>query len=460
LNKKGKMKKLYTIGALALMFSACKPSANVTTPPTSGNVNFANYMDVGSSFSAGYADSSLTVSGQLNSYSQRLFEQFSTIKNTGAIGQFIQPLVTGDNGYPTSKLILGTLYNCDGTTSLGAKHSTLPLDSNGSWLFSSNINNGQINNISVPFIRVADYTVSGYANDNKLAARFYYAPAKRPMDELYSRVFNLHPTFFTVWLGANDVLGYALSGGQGNGTGTATPVGGKYNTTDITPFMVFADNYDSIVTAVSSTSAAGALLNIPDITALPFFNAVPSNGLTITRQGQADTLHAIYAAKGYDIVFQEGKNQFVVRDNDDKIRQSVPGELILLTIPRDSIICAGWGSVKPIPREYVLTTDELQNIRQMVDKYNSNIKQQCIRRNLAYVDMNAFMKSVSAGLAYNGIKYTTDYISGGAFSLDAIHMTPRGNALVANYVLTTINSFYRATVPLTDANKYPGVKYP
>jgi len=456
------MKKLYTIGAFALLFSACKPSVNVTTPPKAGDVVFTNYMAIGCSFTAGYADSSLTVSGQLNSYPQRIFEQLETIKDgNGAAGPFIQPLVTGDNGYPSPKFVLGTLHNCDGTTRMGPIRNPLPLDSNGSWHYTSPVNNGQINNTAIPYIRVADYPVAGYAGLNKYAQRMYYDVSKRPLDELYSRVYNLHPTFFTLWLGSNDVLGYALAGGQGNGTGEAVPVTlNIYNEEDITPFQVFADIYDSILTAISSTTASGAVLNIPDITALPYFTVVPSNGLIITRQSHADSLHDIYKAKGFDIIFQEGKNQYIVKDNNDEIRQSVPGELILQSIPHDSIVCAGWGSSKPIPREYVLTTEELQHIRTAVDNFNGNIRQQCLLRKLCYVDINAFMKTLSSGMAYNGIMYSTEYISGGAFSLDGVHLNPRGNALIANYVLNAINTFYHSTAPLTDANKYPGIKFP
>jgi hypothetical protein len=456
------MKKIYTIGALALLFSACKPSVNITTPPSSGDVIFTNYMAIGCSYTSGFADNSLTVSGQLNSYPKRIFEQLETVKSGyGATGPFLQPLVTGDNGYPSAKLIMGTILNCDGAVTMGPVPNPLPLDSNGSSSYSNTINNGQLNNTAVPFIRVADFPVVGYAALNPYAMRFFYKPALRPLDELYSRVNNLHPTFYTLWLGVNDVLGYAIAGGQGVGTGTATPVAlNIYAQEDITPFKVFGDIYDSIVTAASSTSSAGALLNIPDITALPYFTTVPSDGLVLERQGQADSLHAIYASYGYNIVFQAGRNQFIVKDNDDRIRQSVPGELILLSIPRDSITCGGWGSTKPIPREYVLTTDELQNIRTAVDQYNTYIKYECTQRKLAYVDIFSFMKTLSSGMSYNGIKYSTEYVSGGAFSLDGIHLNPRGNALMANYILNTINTFYHSTVPLTDANKYPGVKFP
>lgn len=456
------MKRLYIIGAAAVLFSACKPNTNVTTPATSGDGVFTNYMAVGCSFSAGYADNSLTVSGQLNSFPQRLFEQLETIKDgNGANGPFVQPLLTGDNGYPNAKWVMGTNNYCDGTSALGPVESKLPLDSNGSWHYNSAINNGQINNISVPFIRVADYAVAGYAATNPYTSRFYYKTTNRPLDELYSRVYNMHPTFFTLWLGTSDILGYAVAGGQGEGTGAATPSvpPAYFNQADITPDKVFSDLYDSIATALASTSGGGALLNIPDVSELPFFNVVPSNGLVITRQSFADTLLEIYKNDAFNKVFQEGNNQYIVRDNNNGIRQSVPGELILMTIPRDSIVCAGWGSTKPIPREYVLTTDELQNIRNATDRFNAMIKTIALQRGLAYVDMKAFMKTLTAGMAYNGINYSTEYVGGGAFSLDGIHMNPRGNALVANFVINTINNYYHSTAPLTDANRFPGIKF-
>src|SRR3954470_5522268 len=98
------MKKIYSIGAIALLlFSACKPNVNVTTPPSPGEVTFTNYMAVGNSLTAGYADGTLTHSGQLNSYPQRLFEQFQRV---GANGPFVQPELPGDYGYPRPKLVL------------------------------------------------------------------------------------------------------------------------------------------------------------------------------------------------------------------------------------------------------------------------------------------------------------------------------------------------------------------
>ena len=457
------MRKIYIIGAMAFLFAGCKPSVNITTPATAGNADFNNYLAVGNSLTAGYADNSLEVSGQLNSYPERLFEQFSLIPgNLGAKGPFIQPLLGDDDGWPGPKKILAFAHSfCNfNDSSLSAIDfpNFVPLAANAK--YTSPVNNGQINNIGVPGIRVADYPVVGYAAAlNPYANRFYHNPLGTPMDELYFRVNNLHPTFFTMWLGANDVLGYATSGGQGDGTGNTLPVAGNiYNTIDITPTAVFEKMYDSAVQVVIHTGASGALINIPDVTSIPFFTTVPANGLTLTRQGQADSLQALYS--GLKVSFQVGANFFMIQDHAGNTRQAVPGELILLTVPQDSITCAGWGTIKPILAKYVITTDELQNIRNAISTFNAYILSECYLYNLAYVDMNTYLGTLSSGINFNGVHYNAQYVTGGAFSLDGVHLTQRGYALAANQIIKTINAKYKSTIPMIDVNKYHGVSFP
>jgi lysophospholipase L1-like esterase len=462
------MRKIYTIAAIACLFAACKPSVSVTTPPSAGTADFTNYLAIGNSLTSGYADGALTVTGQLNSYPQRLFEQFQLVTKTK--GTFIQPLVTGNDGYPSPKLVLATLHSaCNyADSNFGPVRFSGPLDSLGSYHFTSNINNGQINNIGVPYIRCVDYLVPNYAlvvnaaYNLPFALRFYKNPAGSPLDELQYRVNNLHPTFFTMWLGANDVLGYALAGGQGDGTGYAVPlVPGttSYASNDISPYAQFDTCYDRALNMAISTGSGGALINIPDITSLPYFNVVPANGLVLTRQGQADSLQTLYSV--YKAVFQVGTNYFMIRDHNDNIRQAVKGELLLMTVPTDSLKCFGMGALTPIPKQYVLTTDEIQNINAATTSYNNFIKYEATLHHLAYIDMNSFLKTISTGYVYNGITYSTQYISGGAFSLDGIHLTQRGYALVANQILQGINGApYHASIPLLDVNRYHGIDFP
>src|SRR3954470_17725500 len=105
------MRKIYMIGALACLFAACKPTVNVTNTAVKGSANFTNYLAIGDNYTAGYSDNSLTVTGQLNSYPERLFEQFLLV---GAQGPFVQPLLNSDHGFPGPKKILGMTYSlCD-----------------------------------------------------------------------------------------------------------------------------------------------------------------------------------------------------------------------------------------------------------------------------------------------------------------------------------------------------------
>jgi GDSL-like Lipase/Acylhydrolase len=465
------MKKIYAVFGAACLMVGCKPNVIVTQTPTAGRANFSNYLAIGNSLTAGFTDNSLTVSGQLNSYPERLFEQFQLIPGTGggAKSYFIQPLLHSDNGYPSAKYILGYTYNaCTADSSLGPipypNFVADPVDAERYVWPNASYNLGQINNLGVPGIRVADLPVAGYAvNMNKYAARFFnqMGAANTPFDEYVYRINSLHPSFFTLWMGANDVLGYATAGGIGDGTGNAVPAGlNIYNTTDITPTSVFTTCYDSLVRLAIKTGAYGALINIPDVTTLPFFNVIPSNSLVITRQSEADSLNALWAHYPVNKAFALGSNQMMVYDHNNQIRQSIPGELILLDLPQSATTCAGYGASQPVPNQYVLTTEEIQYVRNATTAFNQFIYQEALRYNLAYVDMNKYLSTVYSGIVFNGITYNAQFVTGGAFSLDGIHLTQRGYALVANQIISTIDSTYKSTIPLIDVNKYNGVLFP
>jgi hypothetical protein len=457
------MKKIYIIGIAAVLFGACKPNASINKPVTKGTADFTNYMAIGSTYTAGFADNSLYASAQLNSYPERLFEQFSLV---GAKGPFIQPLLPGEYGFPRPKKVLAYVHSpCNyNDSTLEPINYPYPLDSPGSMHFVSNTNHGQVNNIGVPGLRVVDFPVAGYSapNVNIYASRFFYPNSSTPMDELRNRVGNLNPTFFTLWLGMEDVLDYAVGGGQGDGSGNASPQAlNFYSVNDISPLTVWQTLYDSVVKLSISTGSNGALINIPDITAFPFFTALPPNGLILNTQDEVDAMNAKWNPGGsHNFSFQLGANYFVIQQHDGATRQAVPTELILLTVPDTSIKCHSLGGMTPIPAQYVLTTDELQNIRTMITKMNAFIQNEADQHHLAYVDMNSYMRQLSTGMTYNGINYSTQFVAGGAFSLDGITLTERGYALISNEILRTINNFFHANIPFTDVNKYHGVVFP
>jgi hypothetical protein len=56
--------------------------------------------------------------------------------------------------------------------------------------------------------------------------------------------------------------------------------------------------------------------------------------------------------------------------------------------------------------------------------------------------------------------YTADYISGGLFSLDGVHPSSRGYAIVANQFISILNSKYGTSIPYVSLSTIPGIPMP
>jgi hypothetical protein len=136
-----------------------------------------------------------------------------------------------------------------------------------------------------------------------------------------------------------------------------------------------------------------------------------------------------------------------------------------------------WGITTPIPNNQVLDHHEIANIRAVIAGYNQVISSLVTSFNqngtkLAFVDLYSFYNE----LTLNGVTTTNTtsvlpvfatgivYASqpqlgpdfGGFYSLDRIHPTPKGQALIANEFLKVINKTYNANLPLIDVNQYRG----
>lgn len=424
-----------------MFFYSCK--SNIEPEQASkGEADFSKYVAIGNSLTAGYADNSLYKSGQENSYPAMLAMQF---RMAGG-GDFKQPLLPGEAGWPSPKLVLGFTSDCNGEKSLSPVPFSGADDTDGS---STNISNqGPFNNLGIPGIRCIDYVIPGYGYFNPYAARILSNPIAQTAMTV---ALESKPTFFSIWLGSNDVLGYATNGGEGAISGI-TP-------SDISPLAQFKQTYETLVEKLVAGNAKGVLINIPDIVSIPFFNTINPKGLELNTSTAAQ-LNLAYSALG--ITFTEGSNYFIIQDltAPGGKRQIKEGEFLLLTIPQDSIKCGEWGSVKPIPKQFVLTSDEVANVKSATEAFNNVIFQQAQKYNLAYMDANSYINTLQSGMFWDGVKYSVNFVTGGVFSLDGVHLTPRGYALVANEIIRMINGQYKSTIPLVEANKYPSVKFP
>lgn len=438
--------------AIGALLSGCKPKLDAPEP-TKGDLDVSRYVAIGNSITAGFADAALYYDGQMVSYPNLIAEQFKQIGG----GEFRQPLVpqasAGIGSSGNAKSVLGYKTDCKGVTGL----SPVPFAQTGDFsIFTTNIaSQGPFNNMGIPGAKATTAVYPGYGNPangfgnyNPFFTRILQ-PSEFATASMLSKAAAQNPTFFSVFIGNNDVLSYALAGGAAD---AVTPSAGG-------PGIGFDASYDAIINTMTANGAKGVVGSIPDVTSIPFATTIPYNGLTLDAT-QAAQLNAAYAPLG--LSFREGSNAFVIRDSLSPagIRQIRSDEYVLLTTPQDSLKCAGWGSSKPIRNKYILTQPEIAKIQTAVAAYNAKIRSAAAAKGLAYVDVNAFMAKAKSGIVYNGINTSATFVSGGAFSLDGIHLTPRANALLANEFIKAINSQYGSTIPQVDATKYNGVSFP
>ena len=100
--------------------------------------------------------------------------------------------------------------------------------------------------------------------------------ASNPNASILEDVLAQDPTFFTLWIGNNDVLSYATSGGLGiDQTGNPDPT--TYGSNDITDPTVFAGIYATINNALTANGSKGVIINIPYVTSIPYFTTINYN---------------------------------------------------------------------------------------------------------------------------------------------------------------------------------------
>lgn len=435
--------KLLLVSGVATMLFSCKPDIQTPTPGK-GSLDVSKYVALGNSLTAGYEDNALYYEGQLNSYPNLIARQLKLVGG----GDFKQPLVgatsVGIGSALNGRLTLAPVKDCQGAISLAPVAGQGDLGIFGTSVASS----GPFNNMGVPGAKTITIVYPGYGNPANGAGNYNPFFTRMTADPQHASILSdaaaQQPTFFSLTIGNNDVLSYAFAGGASD---------------YITPTTSFNASVDAIVNTLTANGAKGVVASIPDVTSMPYFTTIPYNGLVLD-QASAQALSAAYAPLG--ISFHAGANPFMIEDDNapGQVRQIKSGEYILLTVPTDSLKCGGWGSVKPIPPSYVLTADKVAQIADAISAFNAKLRSAADAKGLAFVDVNAFMASLKAGIIYNGLSLSTQYVTGSAFSLDGIHFTPLGNALLANEYLKAINKKYGATIPLIDATSFRGVTFP
>jgi len=448
--------------------------------PTAGNANFSKYVALGDSFAAGYSDGALFIEGQKGAYPNLLAQQFATVGG----GEFNTPFMADNvGGFAGSTTYTPRLYfNGSGPASVAQPPLNQVATTNQSTILT-----GDFNNMGIPGAKCIHLDYAGYGSTlgNPYFARF----AKTPLTTVVDQAVAQNPTFFSLWIGGNDVLGFATSGGTNNA--------------DITPTTQFDAAYNNLVNKLTANGAKGVVANLPYINSLPFFTTVPTNpipGLPATSAAQLNQLfgaiNQICTATGQPtrfatLVADDGNsatteaNPLLIKDEDlaldlgpyitgaltptlgattaaylgsiyGKARHAVnttSGRDFILLTSRTVIGTTQSGAPSPfntigvsypMQDSTLLTVAEVAMIKTATDAYNATIQAAATSKGLAFVDTTVAMNQLTSASGYtaNGFTLTSNYVTGGAFSLDGVHPSPRGYALIANLFTQAINAKY------------------
>ncbi|UPZ16569.1 G-D-S-L family lipolytic protein [Flavobacterium humidisoli] len=499
---------------VSLTFMACNSDDDVTPvvessdgkPLTSGTADFTKYVALGDSFAAGFSDNALFIKGQEGAYPNILAQQFALVGG----GEFKTPFANDNVGglLLGGTPITGTRFYFNTTVTPEHPSSTVdPVSGVPTTEVTAHLS-GTFNNLGVPGAKSFHLLAPGYGNVAGVAtgtANPYFARfASSATTTVLADALSQNPTFFSLWIGGNDELGYATAGGDA----TVNP---------LTPPATFEAAYKGLVAQLVAGGRKGVIANLPNITTLPHFHVVTYNqltqaNLTIGGASLVGTLNAqLYGPLHNALTFlgqgdrikllsSTGNNPLLIVDETlpdlsanlkavlmgggldvntatamgmifGRARQALPTDLIVLgassrigkvpTVAADGIASPSaslsqLGITFPLPDRYVLLPSEVAEIEVATTAYNSVINAVAEANGLAIVDAKTIMDDLNkpSGVTMNSFTLKATFVTGGMFSLDGVHPSPRGYAFIANKFIQAINTKYGSNLKGVDIGNY------
>ncbi len=494
-------------------------------PVSPGSADFSKYIALGDSFAAGYSDNALFKKGQENAYTTILAQQFQLVGG----GAFAVPYMNDNIG--------GLLFGGTPNPSFGPRiylrgflnastPNIQPVTGPPTTEVFSHLT-GTYNNMGIPGAKSFHLLTPGYGNPGGLATSpptsnpYFVRFASTPATSVIADAVAQSPTFFSLWIGGNDVLSYASSGGVGvNQTGNPNPA--TYGTNDITDPAVFESVYNNLVNALTANGAKGVVANLPYINTLPYFTTVPYNPVPALPPASAAQLNQIFGAINQIAAAGSMPARFSVLTADDGNPATVEATNPLLIIdetlpnlatpiasaltpvlgaPTATFVGNLYGRARhakkvttptpfvdyillptraligttqagvpapfntvgvtyPLQDGAVLTNAEVADVKAATDAYNTTIQNVASAKGLALVDTKAIMTQLlNGGIRFGNYHMTASYITGGTFSLDGIHPSARGYAYIANQFLKAIGVTYGSSIPEVNPGNYQ-IQYP
>jgi hypothetical protein len=408
------------LAAAAVVAASCSTIEKINAPaPVPGNADFSVIGAVGSSITAGFQSGGLVDRHQTHSYVSIFAQQ------AGARALDL-PLVGGDGIPPL--LELKHLY--PPPVQIGPISSTPGPDPSFP---------GAFHNLGVPGALLADLT-----DTTQYVTNSYFAKIQRGRGSIAKQIAdpNPPPTFLLFEYGMSDLLRPALQG---------TTVG-LLSVANFEAF--FRRGLDTLEARIPNAKLA--VVNVPDVTGLPFFTTISNkqldrNGRTVLdANGRPRFLLGPnnLALTGNDLVLLSAQSQIA-------LGFGYPVGTYFYSSPTDSVPGNGLG----LTDAQVLNNSEALTIQSRARAFNTIIdttsRSAARPRGFALVDLDGLLRRAkSPGIEIRRVLYTTKFVTGGLIGLDGIYPNDIAHALLCNEVIRAVHAKFESNIQPVDPLRF------
>jgi len=399
---------------LAATLAGCRADESVA-PPTSATQYdglFLRYVSLGNSIAAGFQSGGINDSTQRRSFAVLFAQQAQT--------PFTYPSLAG-RGCPAP------LVNNVTQQRVGNQPDDQPCD------LRQTPPPRYLNNIAVPGLDVADAfsnTASGLGTYSKLTQ--FFLGGRTQVQWLMAE----RPTFVSVEIGPNDVLGAIISS-----TNPGDPA-------EVTSPAAFEADYRKLADSIAATGAKAVLFTIPNVTAVPYVSTGSTYWCIKNQPACGFTTPTPFPPT------------FSVNANCAPAA-AIPGSggdqtLVPWTKGLPKIAAAAQGASTTLDCSVdtdVVLPSEAANIIAAVQADNAVITAVADEHDWALFDINVPFAALRADGTIPAFPDISQALSGGSvtfgplFSLDGFHPSTAAQKLIANEVITAVNSKYGTTIP-------------
>jgi hypothetical protein len=455
---------LAAVAALAL--NACAPGQDAPTP-TVGTVDVSRYLAVGDSYTAGLSAGGLTLASQQYSYPNLLAQQ---LRGAQATAGFSQPLLAAGagtgyfelagytaQGFPRTRRVPGPAVRRQvfNPTACGGADTIR--------LFTRTDAPGTLpQNLGVPGLRLTQVQVANLGNEINATPTGAFNPYFERIlpagnNSTYLQAVTgaaASATFFTYFLGLDDLMPYVRSGGQ-CGTAPGTSLTNQLRT-----------NAQAVLGVLTAGGRPGIIASLPELNTLPLLRL----GRGIALQKRLQDSYGDNALLYIEDPFGSGVGQPITND-DYVLATTLPriGQLTPVVVGGATLMLPYGRDVRnPLRDADLMDYDEMNRVNGVLSSHNNELNRlardiykmpSLNSSSLPYLlDTSGVMPDYAGdAISVGGVQYSAEPVRGNFFSLDYYTLTPRGNALLANAFIAALNRAYKAKISAIDPNTLPSV---